>query len=320
MEKFLLSVDGGGTKTEFCVSSTAGEILETVVVGCSNYKSVGIDAVHQSFAKGVRELAMKGIDPEDICYSVWGISGCDSDHDFELVRGLLCKMGLKEERFYLCNDGVLAFYAQAHEPGIVIIAGTGSIILGIDGKGVWERAGGWGYNISDVGSGYWIGVEALRLTLLYCDGCGVYAPLLDRIKNAYNSPTFEELPYRITEVTDFYEIAGLARLVVEAAGEGEITALGILREGAGTLASLTASIYRRKGFSEDMEIHVVFSGGVLKSEIYQMLVKEALADRIPLKKVTFSTQIHAPSYGGIKLAMRMLKNMNAGGREADSAR
>lgn len=65
---------------------------------------------------------------------------------------------------------------------MVVIAGTGSIILGIDRDGNYKQASGWGYNISDIGSGYWIGAKALEATLLYCDGCGSYSPFFDRIR------------------------------------------------------------------------------------------------------------------------------------------
>ena len=49
-----------------------------------------------------------------------------------------------------------------HEPGVVIIAGTGSIAYGHNGQGQAARAGGWGYVLGDEGSGYWIGRHALR--------------------------------------------------------------------------------------------------------------------------------------------------------------
>lgn len=307
MGNYLLSVDGGGTKTEFCISDMEGNLCESVIEGCSNYKSVGVEAVYESFRTGIDRLADKGIPLTDIRYSVWGISGCDSEHDFQLLRDILGRLGIDKDRCYLCNDGILAFYAQAREPGIVVIAGTGSIILGIDRDGNYMRASGWGYNISDIGSGYWIGAEVLKRTLLYCDGCSVHSLLYDKVREYFSSGDFEHLPYIVTEVTDFYEIAKLAQLAVEVAEQGENTALGILGEGAGVLSSLMHSIYRRMDFDGEMDLNIVFSGGVLKSGIYQRLIKQELGKRIPLKRVSFSTQKNAPAYGGIRLAQRILK-------------
>ena len=306
MADYILSVDGGGTKTEFCISDMEGHIKDSVIVGCSNYKSVGVEAVRESFQAGFELLEKKGIRLGDLRYSVWGISGCDSEHDFSLIRAILEGLGIDGETSYLCNDGILAFYAQAMEPGMVVIAGTGSIILGIGSDGEYKRASGWGYNISDIGSGYWIGAEALKHTLLYCDGCGGYSPFFDCIREYFKADSFERLPYVVTEVTDYYEIARLAELVTEEAGRGEEVTLGILRHGAEVIARLMGSIYRRMGFDSRMELNIVFSGGVLKSRIYQQLIKEELARQIPLEHVTFSIQKHAPVYGGIRLARRIL--------------
>lgn len=305
MRNFLLSVDGGGTKTEFCISSRDGTLKDSVVVGCSNYKSVGIDNVYASFREGLGLLENRGIYIHDIAYSVWGISGCDSDHDYQLIRDILNSLGVPEERSHLCNDGVLAFYAQAYEPGIVVIAGTGSIVLGIDKEGKRERAGGWGYNISDVGSGYWIGVEALKASLLYCDGCRPWVSFFEQVKKHFSCDSFRELPYIITEVTDFYEIAKLAELVVTEAEAGDEICLGILKQGADMLAELAGSVYRRLGLEDCGRVSIVCSGGVMKNHTYQQLLKEGIGRLIPLEQLSFSTQKHAPSYGGIKLAAKM---------------
>lgn len=311
MENYLLSVDGGGTKTEFCVSDAEGNILHSIIVGCSNYKSVGTEGAYKSLWEGTRRLKENGISLSDISYSVWGISGCDSPHDYELVGTIIDRLLIPVNKRYLCNDGILAFYAQADEPGIVIIAGTGSIILGLDKIGNFERAGGWGYNISDIGSGYWIGTEILKRTLLYCDGCRDHSPLFDQVLDYFKCESFKDLPYVVTEVMDYYEIAKLAYLAVEAAGRREEISLSILKEGAATLASLTASIYKRLKFDGSRDISIVFSGGVLKSEIYRQLLEEALNSRLSLERMTFISQENTPAFGGIKLAKRFFRQQES---------
>lgn len=305
MKKYLLSVDGGGTKTEFCVSDIEGNILDSVTAECSNYKSVGAAKTFENLSEGLSALKQRGYGLEEVGYSVWGMSGCDSGNDFKIIRTLVKELGVEETNSYICNDGVLAFYAQASEPGIVVIAGTGSVVLGIDKNGDYKRAGGWGYNISDIGSGYWIGAEAIKKTLLYCDGYGEYEPFYEQVREHYFGESFEKLPYIVTEVTDYFEIARLARLVVKAGEQHDITALSILTEGAAYLAALVASIYKRMEFQEDMKLNIVFSGGVLQCDFYQQLVKTALKQKLRLNQIHFLTQENAPSYGGIKLAGRL---------------
>lgn len=305
--EYLLAVDGGGTKTQFSVCGLDGTQKGTFFAGSSNYKSVGMKEACNSLVDGLTQIEKElCISKKEIAYSVWGISGCDSENDSKLLSEQIKKLGFSEDKYYLCNDGLLAFYAQAPAPGMVVIAGTGSIILGINEQGQIKRSGGWGYNISDIGSGYWIGVEALKKTLLYCDNCCEYSPLFQAVREYFGAESFETLPYIITEVTDYFEIAKVAFLVTKLGADGEAVSRKILKKGAKVLAALSKSTYERLGFDGDTKFSIVFSGGALKNETYQNLLKADLEKQISLKNVGFFTQKKPPVYGGIKLAQKMV--------------
>lgn len=303
---FLLSVDGGGTKTEFCLSDSAGNQKGTFFSGSSNYKSVGAETVYENLKNGFLQIEdAMGIGMTEIDFSVWGISGCDSDSDYKVLEDLISRLGFSKEQFFLCNDALLAFYAQAQEPGMVLISGTGSIVMGINEAGTIKRAGGWGYNLSDVGSGYWIGNEALKRTLLYCDGCYRYSSLYDEVREYFRADSFEALPYKLTEIRDYFETAKAAYLVTEESRKGDLVSQSILKEGAGVLADLAKSVYGQLEFDGQTCLTIVLSGGVLKSEEYQRHIKEALEERISLDRISFAVQKNEPVYGGIKLAMQL---------------
>lgn len=311
--KYLLAVDGGGTKTQFSICGLDGTQLGTFFAGSSNYKSVGTEEVYHSFMDGIGQIEKElSISKEELVCSVWGISGCDSENDYKLLNEQIRRLGFSEEAYYLCNDGLLAYYAQALAPGMVIIAGTGSIILGINEQGEIRRAGGWGYNISDIGSGYWVGAEALKKTLLYCDNCCEYSPLFLEVREYFKAESFEELPYIITEMTDYFEIAKVAALVTKLSAQGEAVSRKILKKGAKVLAALAKSTYERLGFDGDTRFSIVFSGGALKNEEYQKLLKADLEKQISLKNVSFFTQKNAPVCGGIKLAQRIAQKGREG--------
>ena len=71
------------------------------------------------------------------------------------------------------NDALVALEAGAGDgPGIVLIAGTGSICYGRNEEGQAARAGGWGYMLGDEGSGWWIGRRALSAVMRQFDGRG----------------------------------------------------------------------------------------------------------------------------------------------------
>ena len=88
------------------------------------------------------------------------------------MRAIMRRIGYKS-RVLVVNDALIALVAGARdEPGIVIIAGTGSIVYGRNAAGEAARAGGWGHMIGDEGSGYWIGREALAAVMRGGDGRG----------------------------------------------------------------------------------------------------------------------------------------------------
>ena len=77
------------------------------------------------------------------------------------MQRVLRRIGFKA-RLLVTNDALIALVAAVgHAPGIVIIAGTGSIAYGRNARDEAARAGGWGYVLGDEGSGYWIGRHAL---------------------------------------------------------------------------------------------------------------------------------------------------------------
>lgn len=292
----------------FLATDLNGRECGRFLSGSSNYKSVGAETAGKSFQDGLLGLQYKyGIKMEDIAFSVWGISGYDSEEDYCIIQEQVLKTGIAKEKTFLCNDGLLAYYAQAKGPGLVIIAGTGSIVLGIGPDRKTYRSGGWGYNISDIGSGYWIGVEALKRTLLYCDGCTPYQKLYDEIRKYFGKKDFQNLPYTITGLTNYFEIAKVARIVVELCGNGEEESQQILKEGAISLAKMAVNIYKKLGLSPGYESHMVFSGGVLKNEVYQNLLQETIMEQFKEEKpkIIFNMQKNEPVYGGLSLARQL---------------
>lgn len=301
---YLLAVDGGGTKTEFCISNEQGKVLGSFTVGSSSFKSVGLQESLQQLQMGMKLLQQKyRITAESITMGVFGMSGCDSEQDFDIIFQQIKALGFNEEKIHLCNDGVLAFYAQALQPGIVVIAGTGSIVLGIEENGQVRRAGGWGYNFSDIGSGFWIGCQVLEKTLLYCDNCYEYDPVFEQMKDHFKATDFVELPYKITEIRDRIEITQLSRYVVAAASSGSCLSMEILKQGAEHLACMVKSVYDQMKIEKIMRL--VCSGGVLTNEIYLNLLKKGVQKKLGKREIQFYKQINRPVFGGVKLAVQL---------------
>lgn len=304
MAEYLLSIDGGGTKTEFYLTDLQGIQVGSAITGSTNYKSVGRKVCFQNLKQGFSLLKENFFtEMDEIAYITMGISGCDSHKDQEILMEMTEALGIPKEKVQICNDAVLAYYAQTTGPGMVIVSGTGSIIIGIGHDGAMERAGGWGYNYSDGGSGYWIGMEILKKTLLYCDGCIGKAPIYDKMRTYYKAASFQELPYCITNISNNYEIAGLAALVTEEAEKGDDVAREILARGIAELASLVRTMASRLGLCREERCSIVFSGGVLKNPLYARMLKQEIKEMGICPQMNFFDQVNSPAYGGIVMAL-----------------
>lgn len=169
-----LGVDGGGTSTELLLTDAEGDKIARHCVGSTSAKSVGKAAAYANLAdaaRWVRETAAAhGAEPEDV-HGTWGLSGCDSEADRVALQEVLASCGLAETRHRVCNDALLALRTITAGAGVVVIAGTGSVAFCVDEGGEQQRFGGWGYQASDLGSGFWVGAQLLREALLFADGC-----------------------------------------------------------------------------------------------------------------------------------------------------
>jgi N-acetylglucosamine kinase-like BadF-type ATPase len=158
----ILGVDGGGSKTTFLMVDPDLELfrLET---GPSNYISVGRVASRLAIAQGIGSLPSK---PDVVCGGFAG-AGREEGRTYylETLRSLL-----PEARILIETDAFIAYIGAAGiRPGIILIAGTGSIVVGRRDDGTTFRSGGWGPQFGDDGGGFWIGREAIRVSLSSVD-------------------------------------------------------------------------------------------------------------------------------------------------------
>jgi hypothetical protein len=123
-----------------------------------------------------------------------GIAGVDRDDEAKTVGAIMRRIGQKS-RVLVVNEALIALVAGARDaPGVVIIAGTGSIVYGRNAGGEAARAGGWGHIIGDEGSGYWIGREALAAVMRAADGRGPQTQLTRNILTHFDVADISRLP------------------------------------------------------------------------------------------------------------------------------
>ncbi len=258
----VLGIDAGGTKTVCMLANERGEIIAEARGGGANLQSAGeleVEKVLHHVMEAV--LAERDVRPEAICL---GMAGADRPDDGDVVRGIMRRIG-STSRTIVVNDALVALVAGAGDnPGVVIVAGTGSIAYAKDASGRAARAGGWGYLLGDEGGGFWIGRAALASAVRQYDGRGPATLLtdmvLEQMKLEHPTQLIHEIYYRDLHR---HAIAALAALVQRAAEAGDAVANDILARAGTELASAAASVITRLGMRGDV-FPTILAGGIFR--------------------------------------------------------
>jgi N-acetylglucosamine kinase-like BadF-type ATPase len=159
-----LGIDGGGSKTTFLLVDESDKEICRSQSGPSNYFSVGADAARESITQGVSRLTEQ---PDIVCA---GFAGAGRPEGIAFYRETLQSL-IPRAQVLIESDAFIGSIGAigVHDPGILLIAGTGSIVFGRDKDGAMFRVGGWGPHFGDEGSGFWVGREAVRAALRSVD-------------------------------------------------------------------------------------------------------------------------------------------------------
>jgi glucosamine kinase len=221
------------------------------------------------------------------------------------MRDLMCTMvGGHVE---IVGDIEIAFEdAFGSSPGVILIAGTGSIAFGRNKKGETARAAGWGYPISDEGSGQWIGAEAVREALRARDR-GERAGLLNDLIEKLGASSFEDFIVRLNENPPV-DFATLFPTVLAASDKGDSVASEILMRAGRELAGIAGIVIER--LFHEQSVSVATHGGVLASSA---LVRKCFAQelRVGHRQVVLLDREVDPARGALERARRQFKTAGA---------
>jgi len=155
----FLGIDGGGSKTAFVLEDENNKILGRIETGPSNWLSAGKEEAGRNIAAGIRQLNSF---PDVVGCGFAGAGRPDSIQFFKESLSAL----LPKAQIFVETDAFVSYVgAIGLEPGMLLIAGTGSIAIGRRPDGSMIRVGGWGPIFGDEGSGFWIGREAIQAAL-----------------------------------------------------------------------------------------------------------------------------------------------------------
>ena len=302
---YYLGIDGGGTKTT-CVVGDDSHLLASATTGPSNIVRVGQAHARESLLQAVRQAcAAAGITPEQVTHTCVGGSGAARPELAAIVREFLAE--ILSSPIDVVGDMQTALEAAFDTgPGVIVIAGTGSIAYGRDRIGRTARAGGWGFAIGDEGSAHWIGRAAVAAVLRAADQCDEPTPsaLAVALFRAWGVTSFPDLARAANSVPppDF------AALFPAAVSSRDDLAAQVLTAAGGELAQIANVVIRRLFSSDnDASVPVAMTGGVFRhAELVRQTFYNELRRLDPRAEVL--SAVVDPVEGALRMARRAAGN------------
>lgn len=301
MTDYFLGVDGGQSSTVALIGGRDGRVLGVGRAGPSNHvgaaegraKFVGAITGCVGAACAEAQLDIRTVRFKSACL---GFSGGPADKD-AILREILAS-----DRTILTHDALIALSgATGGRPGVVTIAGTGSIAFGRNAANKTARAGGWGYVYGDEGAGFWIVRQALRAALRFEEGWGPPTALHAILLKATGAGDANELLHRFyTPEFPRPQIAAFSKLADDAAEAGDGCAQEILNDAAQQLSTI-ASAVRSQLFAPLDRVQVAYIGGVFRSRVvlekFRSLIEAGAGNAV-------TAPIYGPAAGALLEAYR----------------
>jgi glucosamine kinase len=296
---YYIGIDGGGTKTRSAVGDESS-VLAKVVTGPSNITRVGEAGAREALHKAIREAcAAAKIDVSEVRRACVGAAGAGRTEVASLVRRIVAEVISGE--IEITGDMPIALEAAFGEgPGVIVIAGTGSIAYGRNHQGETARCGGWGFAISDEGSAHWIGRTAVREVLRAKDEGENSPPLLQQLMQVRRETSCDKF---IRAVNADHDFAEFFPSVVETAQAGDSLARRVLTEAGVELAQLAAIVIGRLFKEKDFAVPLAMVGGVFR---HAALVREVFYNQVRSvhRAIELKPEIIEPVLGALQMARR----------------
>ncbi|SOC37091.1 N-acetylglucosamine kinase [Ureibacillus acetophenoni] len=305
---YILGIDGGGTKTTAIIADENGNVYSQAITGRSNPNTLSEEQFEQVMGDLLHQLRKNNEDifnRIDVCFA--GMAGVGESGRDEMMKTLLLKHLPSNPLVIVQNDAVNALYSGTlGSPGIVQIAGTGAITIGLNENNKMVRVGGWGYLFDDEGSGFYLGNEALRAVFQQYDGRGMDTTLTNIILNYFavmNVPDLIEKIYGKDHPRSV--IAPISQYVVREAELGDHVASSILENACVKMIHSIKTCHSQL-VDRNHPTSVILSGGVFTNDaIFIEHFKKLSSETHPNLK--FSKTLISPVGGAIAAGVRAVQ-------------
>ena len=292
MNKLVMGIDGGGTKTDIVLADLRGTIIKKVKAGPASLRNTGIEKSCENILKGIDKLSE--VDGEIVSTFV-GFPALQEEYSNrkEHIEDCLDKEISGDVK--IGSDQLVAFKSGTEsDKGIVVIAGTGGVVRGFNGEKS-EKVSGWGY-LADEGSAFWVGLKAYRKITKQLDGRGEKTLITEIVFKEWDLEDGNELNKRIYK-NPIESLPELSIMVDYAQRGGDKIATRILEEAANEIFEGVELVAKKLNLHQ---FPLILVGGMFKSGFLEGELSKKIKDK---DKINIIRPENDPVFGAVKLAI-----------------
>jgi glucosamine kinase len=305
MTRIVVGVDGGGSRTRVIVADEHGTELARADGDPSALRPgdamQSAAVIAAAVAEGLQVAGMTDSRPSVVCV---GVAGAGREPERQALLQALVSLRVGDDVVVHADATIALDDAFGDGPGIVLIAGTGSVAFGRGPTGTFGRCGGWGPVCGDEGGGAWIGRRALSVVTASADGREPETALVGAVLTAAQVTTVHDLIPWAAAVGPA-GLAGLVPAVLHSAEAGDLRANAVVSFAAEELVLHVRTLARRLFTDERATAPVAFAGGLLdRRSLLRARVEHRLKSAVPGGVLDARNVV--PARGAVRHALRVL--------------
>ncbi|MCJ8009203.1 N-acetylglucosamine kinase [Lederbergia wuyishanensis] len=302
--RYVLGVDGGGTKTYTVITDEKGNKLGEGLSGRGNHQGHSIESTMVNIKDSIDQaLEMAGLDYCDISFAQFGLAGADRPYDFSILLPALETLPFKSWDL-VCDTYEGLRIGSKTNTGVVLVCGTGTNAAGRNKDGLMIQTGGMGYLYGDGAGGSDMAQQTFRAAVRSWEFREGPTILTKKVPEFFGFENMEQLVNDFLDREIYRVSAKLTVVLHEAANEGDEVAIRILRETGKELGIAANSVIKRLGGFEGENIPIVLVGSVFqKGRDPHLLDSLKTTVEKENKDITLVIPEIEPVYGSVLLAM-----------------
>jgi N-acetylglucosamine kinase-like BadF-type ATPase len=298
---WLVGVDAGASRSTACVADRTLRVAARVSGAAGAVAPGGANQAAAAIAATVRQ-ALAALGAGQASALVVGAAGAGREPERTNLERALAEMGLAGAVRVTTDIEIALAAGLGEDPGIVLVAGTGSGACARLPSGECARVGGHGWQFGDEGSGYALAAAALRAVAKASDGRGPATQLTAALARAAGLSSGAELLAWARQAPRG-AVADLARAVQEVAAQGDAVAAELVEQAARDLAAHVLAL--KAHFPPDRPLAIALAGGLLRDASPVRLATTRLLQQA-LPRARLLDQVVDPPRGALWLAARLL--------------